>query len=57
MGMVVQPLTTSAMKIGKENGGNALNAAAEPQQCKYMVDAEMTYANSTRDVLFGTMEE
>lgn len=32
--MVVQPLTTSAMQIGRENGGNALNAAVEPQQCK-----------------------
>ncbi|PKY01601.1 hypothetical protein P168DRAFT_321182 [Aspergillus campestris IBT 28561] len=32
MGMVVQPLTTSAMKIGRENGGNALNTAVEPQQ-------------------------
>lgn len=57
MGMVVQPLTTSAMKIGRENGGNALNAAVEPQKCKYTVDAEMTYANSTRDVLFGTMKQ
>lgn len=34
--MVVQPLTTSATSIGKENGGNALNTAIEPQQCELL---------------------
>ena len=34
MGMGIQPLTTSAMKFGSGEGGNALNTAVEPQQCK-----------------------